>query len=70
MWVENCSDDLWIGVKGQSNWEIAGTARNILKYSLVIVVHGGKAQFKSWGRKSTGLLLTLNATKYRTGDRL
>ena len=23
--VEKVSDELWLGVKGQSNWEIAGT---------------------------------------------
>ena len=46
MWVENRSDDLWVGVKGQSSLEIAGTPRNISKYSLVEVIHGGKAQFK------------------------
>ena len=26
--VEKFSDDLWVGVKGQSNWEIARTPRN------------------------------------------
>ena len=35
MWVENRSDEVWIGVKGQSNWEIAGSPRNIFRYSLV-----------------------------------
>ena len=35
MWVENCSDEVWIGVKGQSNWEIAGSPRNIFRYSPV-----------------------------------
>lgn len=34
MWVENRSDELWIGVKGQSNWEIAGSLRNIFRYGL------------------------------------
>ena len=38
MWVENCSDEVWIGVKGQSNWEIAGSPRNIFRYSLVELV--------------------------------
>ena len=36
MWVENRSDELWIGVKGQSNWEIAGSLRNIFRYGLRI----------------------------------
>ena len=35
MSVENGSDELWVGVKGQSNLEIAGSPRNILRYSLV-----------------------------------
>ena len=35
MWVENCSDEVWIGVKGQSNWEIAGSPRNIFRYGPV-----------------------------------
>ena len=32
--AENSLDDLWIGVKGQSNPVIAGSPRNILRYSL------------------------------------
>ena len=35
MWVENYLDDLWIGVKGQSNSVIARTPRNVFRYSLV-----------------------------------
>jgi len=31
---EKCSDELWIGVKGQTNLEIAGSPRNIFRYSL------------------------------------
>ena len=34
MWVENCSEELWIGVKGQSNLEIAGSPRNVFGYGL------------------------------------
>jgi hypothetical protein len=34
MWVENYSDELWVGVKGQSSSEIAGSPRNIFRYSL------------------------------------
>ncbi len=32
--VKTCSDEVWIGVKGQSNWDIAGSPRNIFRYSL------------------------------------
>ena len=34
MWVENRSDELWVGVKGQSSWEIAGSLRNVCRYGL------------------------------------
>jgi hypothetical protein len=34
LWVENRSDDLRVGVKGQSSSEIAGSPRNIFWYSL------------------------------------
>ena len=34
MGVEKPPDDLWIGVKGQSNSVIAGSLRNIFRYSL------------------------------------
>ena len=43
MWVENRSDELWIGVKGQSNLEIAGSPRNIFWYSLATLSIGGRA---------------------------
>ena len=33
--VEKFSDELWIGVKGQTNLEIAGSLRNIFRYSLI-----------------------------------
>ena len=35
MEVENSLDELWIGVKGQSNSVIAGSPRNIFRYSLM-----------------------------------
>ena len=43
MWVENRSDELWLGVKGQSNWEIAGSLRNIFRYGPRRVSAGGRA---------------------------
>ena len=43
MWVENRSDELWLGVKGQSNWVIAGSLRNIFRYSSRKFYHGGRA---------------------------
>ena len=32
--VEKSLDELWVGVKGQSNWEIARTPRNAFRCSL------------------------------------
>ena len=32
--VENMGDDLWIGVKGQANSVIAGSQRNVFRYSV------------------------------------
>jgi hypothetical protein len=67
VWVENCSDEVWIGVKGQSNWEIAGSPRNIFRYSLaefsVVVEHS----LNFWGRKLTKFLLTPNAIVFEGG---
>ena len=34
MWVENRSDELWLGVKGQSNLRIAGSLRNSFRASV------------------------------------
>ena len=41
--------------------EIAGSLRNIFRYSLIELIYGGKAQLEFWGRKLTMFLLTLNA---------
>ena len=38
MSVEKLWDDLWVGVKGQSNLEIARTLRNAFRCSLDIIV--------------------------------
>ena len=43
MRVENLLDELWLGVKGQSNQVIAGSLRNIFRYSLELLYHGGRA---------------------------
>ena len=36
-------DDLWLGVKFQSNSEIAGSPRNIFRDSVVIELYEGRA---------------------------
>ena len=43
MSVEKLSDEMWVGVKFQSNAEIAGSPRNSFRTSLVIKIIGGKA---------------------------
>ena len=35
MYVEECSDEVWVGVKCQSNSEIAGSPRNAFRCSVV-----------------------------------
>ena len=41
--VEKSSDDLWVGVKGQSNWEIARTPRNAFRCSVANEFIRGRA---------------------------
>ncbi len=43
MEVENSSDELWLGVKGQSNSVIAGSPRKIFRYRLKLLSFGGRA---------------------------
>ena len=43
MSVEKLLDELCIGVKGQSNWVIAGSPRNIFRDSPVPMAGGGRA---------------------------
>ena len=41
--VEKFGDDLWIGVKGQSNLEIARSPRNNFRISVLLKCSGGRA---------------------------
>ena len=43
MEVENFWDELWVGVKGQSNLVIAGSPRKIFRYRLGKFSSGGRA---------------------------
>ncbi len=40
IYVEKYSDEVWIGVKGQTNLEIAGSPRNVFRYSLANDLRG------------------------------
>ena len=48
--VEKFPDDLRVGVKGQSNWEIARTPRNVFRNSVGIESYRGRAT--DWVRGS------------------
>ena len=64
MCVAKYWDDLWLGVKGQSNLDIAGFPRNIFRYSVV----GKETSQFVWGRALVvlgGALLLPIAKKLR-----
>ena len=48
--VEKFLDELWVGVKGQSNWEIARTPRNAFRSSVRVESYRGRAT--NWTRGS------------------
>ena len=52
--VENGGDELWVGVKGQSDSVIAGSPRNAFWCSVACSPGGGRAT--GWLRGLTGLL--------------
>ncbi len=52
--VENGGDDLWVGVKGQSNSVIAGSPRNAFRCSVAYERAGGRAT--GWLMGPNGLL--------------
>ena len=49
MSVEKGSDELWVGVKGQSNQEIARTPRNVFRYSVEVKSYRGRATDRARG---------------------
>ncbi len=53
MWIENRSDELWLGVKGQSNLRIAGSLRNVFRDSVEPMTGGGRAT--EWDRGASRL---------------
>ena len=60
MYVVKCSDELWIGVKCQTNPEIAGYRRNNFRVSVVPMNNGGKALTEVGAYTATELYQTLN----------
>ena len=61
MYVTKCSDELWIGVKCQTNLEIAGSRRNNFRISVPPFNLGGKALIEVGAYPATELIQTLNA---------
>ena len=55
--VENLGDELWVGVKGQSNSVIAGSPRNAFRCSVAWFRAGGRAT--GWLMGLTGLLTSI-----------
>ena len=49
VYVEKYLDELWVGVKGQSNQEIARTPRNVFRYSVIIELVRGRATNRTRG---------------------
>ena len=60
VYVAKCSDDLWLAAKYQSNSAIAGSPRNVFKYSLKIIAMGVEILDGSEARKGTPLNQTPN----------
>jgi hypothetical protein len=61
VYVAKCSDELWIGVKCQTNSEIAGSRRNSFRASVVGKTCGGRALDEVGGLPPTELNQTPNA---------
>ncbi len=73
--VENNLDELWVGVKGQSNFVIARSPRNSFRASLESLHRGGRALTGLGGVQPTDSYQTPNAAdvylgSQTTGDKL
>ena len=63
MTVENVCDDLWIGVKGQSNSVIAGSLRNAFRCSVTCFLLEVEHWMAEGSYKITNVSQTPNASK-------
>ena len=68
MSVEKLWDELWIGVKCQSNVEIAGSPRNSFRASLKVKSTGGRALIGLGAVKVTELCQTTNSVNFYYGS--
>ena len=62
MYVTKCSDELWLGVKCQTNLEIAGSRRNNFRISVIPLNTGGRALNEVGAYPATELNQTPNTT--------
>ena len=70
MSVEKLWDELWIGVKCQSNTEIAGSPRNSFRASLVVSLLEVELLDGRWARWVTDVSQTPNAIRCSVAVRL
>jgi hypothetical protein len=61
--VENLGDELWVGVKGQSNSVIAGSPRNAFRCSVVCFTSGVEHWMVEGADKLTEISQTPNASE-------
>ena len=66
--VEKFWDDLWIGVKGQSNLDIAGSPRNLFRLSLGRIPWGVEHWMDEGVARSTDSNQTPNTQEKYPGD--
>lgn len=66
MSVEKLWDELWIGVKCQSNTEIAGSPRNSFRASVEVESHGGRALNVRWPHPGVLSIIKLRMPCRRT----
>ena len=64
MSVEKLWDELWIGVKCQSNVEIAGSPRNSFRASLEVKIAGGRALIRRGAYPATKPSQTTNGCNH------
>ena len=64
MSVEKLLDEMWVGVKCQSNVEIAGSPRNSFRASLEVESIGGRALNEVGACPATELNQTANGCTY------
>ena len=64
MSVEKLLDEVWVGVKCQSNVEIAGSPRNSFRASLEVEIAGGRALIRRGAYPATKPSQTTNGCNY------